>query len=456
MRTISGVLSVLLLSTCVTAQSQEAPGDGQAGNARSATGPVKTDLYQANFVQLGSPRADGMLYEPTKLGPNSRVGLVYTFPRATFDASAPVEIVKRGYRVLLVTPYTENISPTDGIAETSRGIAYMRTVPGVERVVIVGHSGGGQLMALYANVALNGPAACQNPEIIYPCKSEDVSGLAKPDGLVLLDPSPGTINPASAVDPAYDANNRRTRAELDLYNPANGYDPKTGSATYTSDFQKKFHAAQSQRNMQLIDHALARLKLIEQGKGTFKGDEPLVVVGTVNGGNSARLYHTDVSLQSRTKRPHLLLKADGSRSNEIVKSVRPASGTRDMQNIGKLSFWAINTTVRNYLANYALRTNRDFAITADDIVGVDWKSAMRSTPHNATGITVPTLVLSMSCYYFVTTSEIIYDHLAAQDKTYASVEGALHGFNPCKPEYGDTAKRTFDFVDSWLSRPGRF
>lgn len=454
MHTRLGIAAVLM-SMCAIVAAQEIPPEG-AGGARTAIGPVKTDLYQANYVQLGDRRADGLLYEPARLGPNARVALVYTFPRATFDASAPAEMAKRGYRALLVTPYTEDESPFDGVAETSKAITYMRSLPGVERVVIVGHSGGGRLMAFYANIALNGPKACQNPEMLYPCKTEQASGLAKPDGLVLLDPSPGAINPSSAVDPAYDANNRRTRTELDMYNPANGFDPNTGAAKYSAEFQKKFYAAQSERNMQIIDKAVARLKLIEQGKGRFKGDEPLLVVGTVNGGNAARLYHPDVSLQARTKQPHMLLKADGTRPEVIVNSVRPASGARDVRNVGSLSFWTINTTVKHFLANDAIRTTRDFAVTADDIVGVDWKSSLRSTPHNASGITIPTLVMAMSCYYFVTTSEIIYDRIPAQDKTYVAVEGALHGFTPCKPEYGNTVQRTFDFVDGWLAKAGRF
>jgi hypothetical protein len=57
---------------------------------------------------------------------------------------------------------------------------------------------------------------------------------------------------------------------------------------------------------------------------------------------------------------------------------------------------------------------------------------------------------------WVVPGEIIFDHLGAKDKTYAAVEGATHLFNACRPEYGDTAKRTFDFVDAWLGRPGRF
>ena len=54
---------------------------------------------------------------------------------------------------------------------------------------------------------------------------------------------------------------------------------------------------------------------------------------------------------------------------------------------------------------------------------------MTSTPANAEGITVPSLVMTMGCHYLVVPGEIIYDHLAAKDKTYATVEGATHGLH---------------------------
>lgn len=81
---------------------------------------------------------------------------------------------------------------------------------------------------------------------------------------------------------------------------------------------------------------------------------------------------------------------------------------------------SIQTTVRHFLANYAIR----IAITADDIVGVDWSSANFSTPSNAEGITAPALAMAMTCHYLV--------------------------------EYGDTVARTFDYLDSWLKQTDRF
>jgi hypothetical protein len=112
--------------------------------------------------------------------------------------------------------------------------------------------------------------------------------------------------------------------------------------------------------------------------------------------------------------------------------------------------------VRDYLRANAIRTNANYAITPDDITGVDWKSAYTATPGNAEGVTVPTLVMAMGCHYLIVPAEIIYDKIPAKDKTFAGVEGATHVFTPCQPQYGDVSKRLFDYVDAWISKPGRF
>ena len=46
-----------------------------------------------------------------------------------------------------------------------------------------------QIWAFYANVAEHGPKACSGPEKIYPCRADLTTGLEKPDGLILLDPT---------------------------------------------------------------------------------------------------------------------------------------------------------------------------------------------------------------------------------------------------------------------------
>jgi hypothetical protein len=345
-------------------------------------------------------------------------------------------------------------SPLDGVEETSRGVAYLRTLPGVERVVVMGWGAGARMVTFYENVAEHGPAACQGPRTLYPCRTADASGMAKADGLVLFDPGLGAFTTASDIDPTFEGTHRGSPS-LDMYAPANGYDPKTGRATYSAAFTKRYFAAQSARNNQIIDGAVARLRLLEQGKGDFKDDEPLMVPGAVNVRSLAALFRTDMTLLSRTKATHTLLKADGSSPQVIVQSIRPPSGSPPVNGLSRCCE-KIDYGVRRFLANDAIRTTPDFALTADDVIGVDWSSSSTGTPANAAGVTVPTLVMTMTCFQFVVPSEITFDHLASRDKTFAAVEGAEHFFGPCEPQFGDTLKRTFDFVDAWLAKPGRF
>lgn len=422
-------------------------------------GPVRTSAFHTVYVRLGSEADEALLYEPPSIGSKLRIALLFSHPDGNdFDYPVGPQMAARGYRILMVNHH----GPDNGLwtyaAGISSGIRYLRALPGVQRVVIIGHSGGAPLMAFYDNVAEHGPAACDGLQELYPCPAAQLAGLARPDGVILLDPPLGAFHAMSGIDPAVrgvSGGGARWIA-LDMFSAANGFDPAGGAANYSRGFVRRFYAAQSQRNDHIVRRALARLHAIEQGKGEFKDDEPFVVPGMGVNAAGARLYQTDpTAFLAHTRQPHPLLAADGSIAQEIIRSVRPPSG-QFARGVGTLKEMTQNTTVRTFLAEDAIRTTPGFAITADDIIGVQWDSSTTSTPTNAAGITVPALVMVMTCHYFIVPGEILYDHLASKDKAYAAVEGATHMFTPCRPQYGDTVKRTFDFVDAWLSKPTRF
>jgi len=461
------MLCTLALAACAllsNAQSQEestpAPaGDnhGESGRRAPPMGPVQSERFHTQYVRLGSNSAEGLLYEPVNPSPKARIAVVYSFPDDNnFNSPPGRELANRGYRVVMVNYHGTDEGPESYAPSISRGIEYVRGLPGVERVVIIGHSGGGHLMSFYENVAEHGPAACQGRQLVYPCKGDRLKGLAKPDGIVLLDPALGALHRMSSMDPAVNERDRKRNAAVDMYLPANGYDVAAKRAMYSPDFAKRFYAAQAARNARLVQHALDRLHTIEQGTAQYTDDEPFVVPGMSSHPAGARLYQPDLTFVAHTKKPHTLLKSDGSSSEEVVPSVRPPTGTQFADQLNSLSVMSENVTVRRFLANDAIRTKSGYGFTADDIVGVEWDSSMNSTPGAAEGITVASLVMVMSCHYLVVPGEIIFNHLASKDKTLVAVEGALHEFNACRPEYGDTVKRTFDFVDSWISKPGRF
>ncbi|MBC2666103.1 hypothetical protein H7F51_11300 [Novosphingobium flavum] len=458
------------LASIAAAMAMPAAASGQQGAPSPiappqtvAGGPVATDAFRVSFVRLGSQSSNALLYEPVGRAADPRVLLVYTYPRARYDASPAEGLAARGYRVLMVRNYLgsrrgEVESPLDGIAGTSLAIKFGRTLPGVEKVVVMGWGTGARMAAFYAGAAERGPAVCQRPELLYKCDAQTVTGLAKTDGVILFDPGLGAPTKAYNVDPAYSdgpAGARRDRAALDMYAPANGYDPKTGLAAYSPAFRQRYFAAQGARNNALIDRALARLAALNAGKGNLADDEPFTVAGAFNVRSPASLHRNDLSLLSRTKKPYLLLKADGTSSTQMIRSIRPATGLQDVKVVGACCENG-NYGVRRFLANDAVRTAPDYALTEDDVKGVDWATSATSTPTAAEGIVVPTLIMTTTCFQFVVPSEIVLDHIPAKDKTLVAVEGSEHFFRACKPEYGDTKKRNFDFVASWLAQPGRF
>jgi hypothetical protein len=453
--TVLALLAVPFSAGAQQTQSGISPNSRPSGpNIGVPFTPTQTDRYHADLVKLGGTAADGLFFQPTANEANPRVAIVTTY------GVPAVELANRGYRVLLVRHLikaSEVSTPFSAFEEISHGINYVHTLAGVQRVVVLAWGSGATTMILYANVAEHGPGACQSRQVISPCTTEQATGLAKPDGVILLDPGSGAGLKVLNGDPAYQGTADR-RSDLDMFTATNGYDLATGTAAYSAEFRKRYFAAQSDLNDKAIDLAIAKLKSLEQAGNT--ADEPFSVPGAVNTPGIASLHTADLNLLSHTKQQHTLLKADGSTPSVMIRSIRPSSDPKSEEAFNKAfaqyEHPRDTLTLRQFLANDAIRSTKDFALTEDDIVGIEWKSSNAGEPGQAEGVTVPSLVMTNTCFQFVVPSEIVFDHLAAKDKTYAGVEGSEHFFTPCQPQYGDTKKRLFDFVDAWLGKPGRF
>jgi hypothetical protein len=439
---LAGLLLVGLL-IMVTAQARQQP--------QTAGG------IQFKFVPLLAD-ANAVIAEPAKKDPvRNGIAILIAHPGRlnTFNYFLGPQFAKRGYPTMMVNYYGRGQIYEEFLPPIAAAIRYLRSLPGVRTVVLAGHSSGGDELTFYQDVAENGAAACQGHDRIYPCKTGGVDGLPRADGMLVLDIFIGAPVRALAFDPAVNDEYPNVRVrDLDMFDPQNGFDPRTHTGRYSPKFVRRFYAAQQARNQRLLDEALARLAKITEGQAKFRDDEPFTVAGGSESINGARLDLADRGLLSHTRAPHLLLKADGSSSVEIIPSLLGGVATAD--DLDELYHTAQYVTVREYLSYYALRTTSDFRTTADDIKGIDWRSSADSAVGNIEGITVPTLVMAATCAAHLVTNEIVYDHSAAKDKRFVGVEGADHYFRPCRPEYGDTLKRTFDYVDTWLTQPGRF
>ena len=391
-----------------------------------------------------------VLYEPVSPVERSEVGVVIIHSDedySTFNIAG--ELAKRGYRTL-AGQVTDQRSTLDAkMLDIKHAVEMLKALPGVKKVVLMGHSGGATLMSAYQGAAEQGVAAYRAENKLYKCTLQEE--LIPADAVMFLDSNFGNgAMTLFSVDPAVieEGNGVKLDPELDAFNPQNGFDPE--GSHYSDAFIRKFCAAQRERNNAIIRRALDRLALIEQGKGNYLDDEPFAVTGAAQMMMMNKLIPQDARLLSHTKKPFTLLHKDGSSSTEIIRSVRKPHGGH--QPTPRL--WACeNSTVRSYLSNRAVFAGEDYLIGEDGATGVQWDDTYNCTLGNVKNIAVPTLIMGMTGSFEYLASETIYENSASADKTVAFMEGASHNFDARgrEDEFGDTQKVVFDYCDQWMS-----
>ncbi|WP_241127531.1 hypothetical protein [Novosphingobium terrae] len=438
----------------------------QAQGPDRAPPPLPAGVTRS-YVPLANG-APGVLYEPTQPGPKAQIAFYLMHASGDYlTFSACYELSKRGYRVLCANNTTSKSGAfddgvlDDAISQAAKGVSYLQHLQGVSKVLLFGHSGGATIITGYQAIAEGGVAWCQRAELIHRCP-DSMAGYKPADGVVLADSNWGQAAMVLlSIDPAVtdESSGRHLDPSLDSYNPANGF--KDGAATYSADFIKRFQAGVAARNARLLAHAQERLALIEAGKGDYTGDELLQIPGAFVAAN--KLFSTDPRLLNHSVKPWPLVHKDGSVTTQIIHSVRLASAG-PMGPMTSDSYRAsLKTTVKNYLGSFAIRTTPDFGYGEDSTIrGVDWHSTYAAPPGNVEVFSKPLLTLGMTGNWEGLAAETIYNHAASKDKSIAFIEGATHVYTPCTAcektpgQFGDTMKTTYDYIDKWVSQPGRF
>jgi hypothetical protein len=422
--------------------------------------PIKSSYYR--IEKKGTWKGiQSLLFEPIEPCEKSQIAIIVMHSDGDHLApNAASELAKRGYRALGAAVSDHDDPLDEKLLDVKAASDFLRKIPGVRKVITLGHSGGATLMSAYQNAAENGVQVFQGPEKLIKCS--ELGDLPPADGVMLLDSNYGNgVMTLLSLDPAVtdEKYGRKLDPELDLFNPVNGFNPK--GSTYSEEFIQKYQKAQGERNNRLIDSALDRLHAIESGQGRYADDEPFLVPGGAQNSFNNKLFPQDIRLLSRTRKKWPLLHADGSMSNQIIPCVRKAKNDKSFTDFYRLG--AIKSTIRTFLNSSAVRTTDKFGYNEDSIYGVDWLSSYNCTPGNMMGVSSPLLVMGMTGGYEFLAAEIIHENTPkVTDKTIAFVEGATHIFDPAKDceafpgQFGDTIKTMFDFVDGWLSLPGRF
>jgi len=420
----------------------------------SLAAPAYAAAPQPTYVQF-SGAAKGALYKPDPaLYPSPHVGVIVMHRNSNYLSHISTkELPKRGFVVLGMNPRCDNnealCAPWENNAlDVKSGVNYLKTVPGITKIILLGHSGGGPTMTFYEAVAEQGVAFCQQPDKLMKCDNT-LAGLPKVDGMILMDAHPGNgINAVRSIlgdvnnDPAV-INQNRTPTEnpnLDPFNPRNGYMP--GNFTrYSDDFKAAYMKAQSDRMNYFIGQAQARLA---EAQANGQSDAPFIVPLADN----ARLSQIDLSIHHSTLQPRKLVKNDGTiDGSSIVSSVRVAStDSPTAHDFGSTMF----LTTKSFLSVRAVKSTTSFD-------GIDWCSSNNSTPCNLQNMTIPLLVTAMGGHYFIRDAEQYFDMAVSADKDYYVIEGATHGGTECTAcettpgQYNNATKNLFDLMASWMN-----
>jgi hypothetical protein len=385
------------------------------------------------YIQFSPSATKGALYYPDPaLFPSPHIAFIFMHRNANFlSHPGTSELPKRGFVVLGMNPRCDNneaaCRPWENDAlDVRSGVNFLRSLPGITKVILVGHSGGGPTMSFYQAVSEKGVSFCQDPNKLVKC-ANNLAGLPAADGMVLLDAHPGNgVNALRSLNPAVTNNsavlNRNATPQikpaLDPFSPKNGFNPD-GASTYSDKFKQTYFKEQSERMNFLIEDALHKMNQIEAGTYKYTDDDAFIVPR----GDGARLMSGDLSIHHGTVQPRALLKNDGTIATCcIVETVRvPALDLEANQEFGS---GTIFLTLRSFLSVRAIRSN-------DSMDDIDWCSSNNSTPCNLQNVSIPLLVMAMGGGPFIRDSEIFFDMAVSADKEFVVVEGATHGLDNC-------------------------
>lgn len=406
------------------------------------------------FVRPGE-RIPAVIYEPEQKGDLAHIAvLVMHSDEDYLSFSAGEELASRGFTCMCANVSKKNGDLDRKIQDVSCCVNFLKGSPGIQKILLLGHSGGGTLMSAYQSIAENGPSIYQHDGMLKKCP-DTLEGLAKADGMLLLDSNWGNgAMRLFSLDPAItDENDSHViDPEKDLFNPENGF--KKGGSTYSSAFTARFFKGQHERNLRLNEYVASRIQALDEGTGSFDDDEPLTIAGSEQGFFNNKLYAQDIRFMSHTRAPRLLLHADGIDTEEIIYSLRGPEN--DISYTQSFNEGALITTVRTYLSSFAIRTEADYHFDESTVYGIDWDSNYNCTTGNIRFVTVPLLVMGMTGGWEFASAETIFENAGSDDKTLAYVEGADHFFRPCHHleknpgQFGDTLTRTYDFISEWI------
>jgi pimeloyl-ACP methyl ester carboxylesterase len=264
------------------------------------------------------------------------------------------------------------------LVDIGAGVRWLREEAGVQRVVLLGNSGGGSLMAAYQSNAVEpnfSPLPGMKP-------ARGVDELLPADGFIALAAHPGRPDVLTAwMDAAVcdESDPTATDPGLDLWNNANG-------PPYDSAFVDRYRAAQLARNQRITDWAKGELSRL----GAAGFSDRLFTI--------ARLWAdprmVDSGLDPSRRQPNRCYLGDPHRANRSVWGVGQCATLRTW-----LSMWSLETSQCRAEPHLARVRVPSLVVSADADTGVFPSDAARI--HDALGASDKRLVEASGDHYFL-------------------------------------------------------
>jgi pimeloyl-ACP methyl ester carboxylesterase len=327
------------------------------------------------------------------------------------------------------------------LLDLAAAVRYLKKERGIPMVVLLGHSGGGQLSAMYQSQATAAP-----PNRVASTPAGDPPDLNKydlppVDGVILSAAHPGRPEIfRDRLDPAVvDENNPfASDPDLDMFDPRNGFKMPPESSKYSQAFISRFKAGQQAR-LERLD-ALARNMVQEE-----KFYKQLVAAPDF----SQRPLHERLALERRSIDCHWIImrrvQADlhwtdmsCDPSDRIVRTTGPYSLRPDLANYSIFREPYIQSP-RSFLSSRSsISSNANM-----------WKAeGGKVTPLNLRKVTVPADEQVSGLERHRTHLEVS----GSADRSIVWVVGADHGYRPSGPKAGAGRQRdeAADKMSEWI------
>ncbi|MBI4481060.1 MAG: alpha/beta hydrolase [Acidobacteria bacterium] len=395
-----------------------------------------------NFRSQDNVSTWGLYYRPKGKNPKTTVVIMHPRSNNSQHFLAP-RLAAQGYAVLgQVSRWLNNeIAATqeNTLLDIAAGIRFLKENYKVEKIVCVGHSGGGGLFAFYQVQATTAPPGRYPSTPAGDPPDLNQFELVRLDGYIAMAAHKGEGRIyMSKLDPAVvdESNPLATDWTLDMFDPRNGYRSPPESSRYSPEFLARFRAAQLERARRLDAKAYALIARQRRAEEQMKSPE------------FARLDPQDQILIRRT-----------AAHEEYMVTYRTAAHpgmtdlTLDPSDRGAAYRNNTNPEAGNYSTGETgrLMTPRGYLSTRSGI------SSRMVTDENLAKITVPTLIIGATADSAVIGLNAIrssYEASAAKDKEIAFVKGASHGFTPVEPAAGgkDTQAEAARIIFEWLGK----